>query len=216
VDNLAKEPWPPIAPAANHQTVGARFLQSLIGRVEVGDVAVGDYRDPDALLDCPDKPPISRSRIELTAGTSVHCYHSNAACFGNPGEPRCVTIVLVPAGAHLQGNRQVDRPDRRFENPRRMSLIAHQRRAGMAVDDLFYRTAEIDGYDPRTGISVELRRLGHDLGVAACELHRHRLLFGTIARHRQRLPGLADHRLAGDHFRHDETRPQLLDETPER
>ena len=125
-------------------------------------------------------------------------------------------LLLVPAGAHLQGDRQVDRLHGCFEDARRMSFVAHQRRAGVAVDHLFHRTAEIDVDHPRAAIGVELCRLGHDARLAAGELHRHRLLFGAALRHSQRLPSLADHRLAGDHLRNDEAGAEPLDESAER
>ena len=146
----------------------------------------------------------------------MHRDHADAARFGDPRERRRVAIAVIPAGAHLQGDRQVDRLDGGFENPRGMQLVAHQRRAGMAVDHLFHRAAEIDVDQPRAAIGIELRRLRHDPRLAAGELHRHRLLVGAALRHRQRLPGLADRRLAGDHLRHHQRGALLFDHAPER
>ena len=137
----------------------------------------------------------------------------DSAIFARRGALR---LLLVPAGAHLQRDRQIDRLDRRFEDARGMHFVAHQRRAGMAVDDLFHRAAEIDVDQPRAAIGVELGRLGHDLRLAAGELHRHRLLLGAALRHRQRLPRLADRRLAGDHLGDDKRGAVPLDEAAER
>ena len=97
-----------------------------------------------------------------------------------------------------------------------MRFVAHQRGAGMAVDDLFHRAAEIDVDQPRAAVGVELRGLGHDLRLAAGELHRHRLLVGAALRHRQRLPGLADRRLACDHLGDDKRGAVPLDQTAKR
>ena len=63
---------------------------------------------------------------------------------------------------------------------------------------------------------VELRRLGHLLGRAAGELHRDRLLDRVPDRLLQRLAGLADRRLAGDHLGHGQPGAVALDDPPER
>src|SRR5271165_7513967 len=96
-----------------------------------------------------------------------------------------------------------------------MGLVAHQRRARLAIDHFLHWTAEIDVDDPRAAIGIELCRLGYHPRLAPGKLNRHRLLVRAALRHRSRLPRLTDHRFAGDHFGHDETRPQALDETPE-
>ena len=169
-----------------------------------------------AVLDLADEFPIGGAGVELAARAAVHADHANAACFGNPSEPGRIAAAVVPAGAHLQGDRQVHRLDRRLENARGMRFVAHQRRAGMAVDHLLHRAAEIDVDDPRPAIGVELGRLGHHPRLAAGELHRHRLLIGAALRHRHRLARLADHRLAGDHLGDDKPGSEPLDEAAER
>ena len=63
---------------------------------------------------------------------------------------------IVPAGAHLQGDRQGDGLDRCLQNSRGMDFIAHERGPGMAVDDLLHRTTEIDVDEGRTPILVQL------------------------------------------------------------
>ncbi len=97
-----------------------------------------------------------------------------------------------------------------------MQLVAHQRRAGMAVDHFLDRAAEIDVDDLRAAIGVELGRLGHDTRLAAGELHRHRLFLGAALCHRQRLSRFADHRLARDHLRDHKPGAQPLDQTAKR
>ncbi len=81
-----------------------------------------------------------------------------------------------------------------------MQLVAHQGRTGMAVHHF----------------GVKLGRFGHDPRLAAGELYRHRLLIGAALRHRQRLPGVADRRLAGDHFRDHERGALAFDDAAER
>jgi len=142
--------------------------------------------------------------------------HPDAACLSDAGKPGCVAIAIIPACAHLQGNRQIDRLDCRFQDTRSMGLVAHQRRASVAIDHFLYRTAEIDVDDPRAAVGIELCRFGHHPRLAAGELNRHRLFFRAASRHRQRLPGFSDHRLAGDHFGHNKAGPQVLDEAAKR
>ena len=170
----------------------------------------------DRLLHLADEAPIGAAGVELAARAAVHRDHADAAGFGNLRQARRVAVVVVPARAHLQGDRQIDRLDGRLEDARGVQFVAHQRRAGMAVDHLLDRAAEIDVDQPRAAVGVELRGLGHDLRLAAGELHRHRLLLGAALRHRQRLARLADRRLAGDHLGNDQRRPMPFDEAPER
>ena len=63
----------------------------------------------DRVLDLADEFPIGRPGVELAAGPAMHADHANAAVLGNAGEPRRVAAAVVPAGAHLQGDR-TDRP----------------------------------------------------------------------------------------------------------
>ena len=99
---------------------------------------------------------------------------------------------------------------------RRERQIAHQRRAGVAVDDLLHRAAHVDVDDRCAALLVELCRFGHHLRLAAGELERHRLLGRIPQRLLQRLAGLADHRLAGDHLADRQPRAIALDDPPER
>src|ERR1044072_5203671 len=71
-----------------------------------------------------------------------------------------------------------------------MQLVAHQGRAGMAVDDLFHRATEIDVDKGRAAIGVELARLRHNVWLAAGELDGHRLLLRAAPSHRQGLAGV--------------------------
>ena len=153
-DNLANEPRPSVAAAPDHQTVGAGFLQCPVGVVAGRNVAVGDDRDRHRFFDLANKTPVGGASIKLATSTAVHADHADAAGFADPSEPRRVAGALVPSRAHLQGDRQVDRLYRCFEDSRGMSLVAHQRGAGMPVDHLFHRATEIYVDDPRAAISV--------------------------------------------------------------
>src|SRR6516164_929814 len=124
---LASEPRPSTASAANHQAVGSRFAQRLIGTLEAYDVAIDDDRDAYRILDETDEVPVGGAGIELAARVTVDGDHADPACFGNPRKPGCVAVAIIPAGAHLKGDRQIDCLDRRLEDACSMSLVAHQR-----------------------------------------------------------------------------------------
>src|SRR5713226_3830795 len=81
LDNLADEPWPSVAPTADHQSVGAGFPQCTIGVVQGDDVAVCDNRNSDGFLDLANEFPIGGSGIKLAARAAVHADHANAARF---------------------------------------------------------------------------------------------------------------------------------------
>ena len=215
-DDLGDEPRPAIAAAANHDPVGAGFRQGPVDLFQARDIAIDDDRDRNCLLDRADKAPIGLPGVKLTARAAVHRDHADAAGFGDFGESRRVAVIVVPARAHLEGDRQIDGLNRGFEDARGMQFVAHQGRAGMAVDDLFDRAAEIDVDKRRATIRIELGRLGHDPRLAAGELDGHRLLLGAALRHREGLARLADRRLAGDHLRDDKRGPLLLDDAAER
>ena len=61
----------------------------------------------------------------------------------------------------------------------------------MAVHHLLHRAAEIDVDEGGAAIGVEARRLGHHRGLAAGELHRHRLLLGRVLGHASGIGGSA-------------------------
>src|SRR6516165_12397090 len=70
LDDLTDEPGPSVASATDHQTVGARLGQCLIGVVEGEDVAVGDDGNADCILNFADEFPIGGSGIKLAASAA--------------------------------------------------------------------------------------------------------------------------------------------------
>ena len=146
----------------------------------------------------------------------MHGDHLDAAVFRDLGEARGVLVGIVPALAHLQRDRQLHRLHRRFQDPGGLGLVAHQRGAGIAVDHLLHRAAEIDVDDGGAAILVELGGLGHHMRLAAGKLHRHRRFLGHILGHAQRLAVLPDHRFAGDHLGHHQPGAAALDQAAER
>ena len=215
VDDLLQEPGTAIAAAPDHHAIGPGFRQRPAHRRHIHDIAIDHDGNSDGLLHLAQEGPIGAAVVELAARAAMNRDHPDAAILGDAGQPRRVAAGMVPAGAHLQGHRQVHRLDRRLQDPRRMNLVAHERRAGMTVHHLLHRAAEIDVDESRTPVLVQLRRLGHHLGLAAGKLDRHGQLLRAALGHEQGFPRLADEGLAGDHFRDDEPRAAALDQAAE-
>src|SRR6516164_10139210 len=79
IGHLTRKPRPPAAFPADHQAVGARLAQRLIGALQAHDIAVGDDRDPYRILDETDELPVGGAGIELAARAAMDSDHPNAA-----------------------------------------------------------------------------------------------------------------------------------------
>src|SRR5690606_34982147 len=78
------------------------------------------------------------------------------------------------------------------------------------------RATHVDVDDCGAAVLVELGRLGHLRWAASGELQRHRFLDRVPSRFLKALARLADHRRAGDHLCHIETRPVTAHQRTER
>jgi hypothetical protein len=214
--DLARKPGPALGAAPDHDAVGAGGGERRARVLEADDIAVDHDRDAHRLLDPAHEIPIGGAVVELAAGAAVHRDHANAARLGDARQLRRVAAGLVPAGAHLERDREVDRRDRGLHDAPGQVGFAHQRRAGGLVDHLLDRTTEVDVDQRRAAVGIEPRRLGHDFGLAAGQLHRHGEDLGAALGQLHRLPGLADHGLAGDHLRDHQPGAEALDQAPER
>src|SRR5258706_8572837 len=85
LDRLLHEPRPAIAATADHQPIGTGFGQCTIGVVEIDDVAIGNDRDRDRVLDLTDKVPIGAPGEHLTAGATMYRNHPDTAGLGDLG-----------------------------------------------------------------------------------------------------------------------------------
>ncbi len=214
--DLARKPRTAIGTAPDHGAVRARQAQHLGGVLEGIDVAIADHRDRHRFLDLADEAPVGMAVIELVAGAAMHGDHLHAGILGDARQGRRVAAVHVPAGAHLQRHRQVDRLDHRRDDVAGQLLVAHQRRAGIAIDHLLHRTAHIDVDDRGAAVLVELGGFRHHLGLAAGQLNRHGEFLGAGGRHLHGLAVGADHGLAGDHLGHDQAGAAALGQATER
>ena len=122
---------------------------------------------------------------------------------------------MVPAHAHLEGDRDRDGAGGRFENAGGGDFVAHQGAAGHLADgDFLDRTAEIDVDDIGAAADGDAGGLGHGGGVAARQLDR-----GWAAVHLGHAQGglvLAHHGPGGDHLGDDEAGAEFAGEAAER
>ena len=182
------------------------MFQRLRRIFDPANVAINNHRYRDRLLDAGDKAPVCLVPVHLVAGAAVDRHHFCAQILGNPGQLGGVERGVVPAHPHFDRDRYVDRLDRRLDQRGGQREIAHQRRSGIAVDNLLDRTTHVDVDNRGAAVGIKLGRLGHFRWRAAGELERNRLFHRIPRRFLQRLTRFADHRRAGDHLGHIQTR----------
>src|SRR4029077_1759556 len=78
IGHLASKPRPAIASPTDHQAVGARLPQCLIGVLEADNVAIGDNRNSYRVLDKTDEFPVGETGIELASCSTMHSNHPDA------------------------------------------------------------------------------------------------------------------------------------------
>src|SRR3977135_219239 len=110
----AEDPWRTMTRAPDHYSVCAREIKYLARFFRRSDVAVREYRDPDARFDSADRVVLGRAFIKIRARAAVHRERGNAALLRDAGNVRAVSVLAVPAGTDLESYGHVDRvPHRR-------------------------------------------------------------------------------------------------------
>ena len=109
-------------------------------------------------------------------------------------------FVAVPAGAHLERDRDARGGDDRGEDAADQRLVAHQRGAGGPVADLLRRAAEVDVDDLGAEVDVHARRLGHHRRVVARDLHHARLRLAAVIEPVARLGRIPEPDVRGHHL----------------
>ena len=113
---------------------------------------------------------------------------------------RRIQASVIPTHAHFDSHRHRHGLHRCRNQARGQGQITHQRRAGVAINNLFNRAPHVDVDNGRTAFFIQLGRLAHFIRGATGKLHRHGLLNGVPFAFLDALPRLTDHRLAGDHL----------------
>ena len=164
-----------------------------------------------ALLHLADEGPIGAAVIELAAGAAVDGDHLDAAlCSAMRARLRRIAVGVRPSPCASSASPAASRPS---PSPRGCGAAWVSSRISdepaWPLTTFFTGQPKLMSMMRGAAILVELRRLGHHLGLAAGELHGHRKFLGRVLRHQQGLARFADHRLAGDHLGHDQARARL-------
>ena len=140
----------------------------------------------------------------------MHRKRSGAAVLHGAGKLDRVDMVLVPALAELDGDRQGNRLDDRLGDPAREGGIFHERAAAPVARDLGRRTAHVDVNHVGTVVERLFCRLCQDVWLVPEELHRDRP-FGIL--YAEQLGGFligVVHPLGARHFADHIGRAELL------
>src|SRR5215472_9930139 len=122
----AKNPWRPVARAADHYSVCTGEIKYLAGFFSVADVAVGKHRNANVPLDVANCGVLGGACKEIRARAAVHGERCDAAALGDRCDFDAVHVLTVPAGADLEGHGNVDRAHDGFENARHQRLVPEQ------------------------------------------------------------------------------------------
>ncbi|MNP28818.1 hypothetical protein D3C76_1218140 [compost metagenome] len=114
--DLAKDPWPPLGSPANQQAIDPGGFQHRPGLFWRGDIAVGKNRDRHRLLDGSDGVVFGFAGVQVGACAAMHRQRLDAGLLGDPRHVQAVLVRPVPAGADLQGHRDVHGADHGVEN----------------------------------------------------------------------------------------------------
>ena len=127
-------------------------------------------------------------------------YHFCTKIFGDMCQLGGIQAAIIPPHPHFYRHWNRHSLNCCLDQTRGQRKVTHQSGTGVAIDNLFYRTAHVDIDNRGTTIFVQLSRLPHFIRGATCQLHGNRLFNRIPFAFLQRLPGFTDHGLAGDHF----------------
>ncbi len=107
--DLAEDPWIGGRGAADHHGVAAGLGDQGAGVFGGADVAIADDGDADGVFDLGDVVPAGLAGVALLAGAGVERDGVEAAVFGELRERDADDVVVVPAEAELDGERNCNR-----------------------------------------------------------------------------------------------------------
>ena len=100
----------------------------------------------------------------------MQCDRAQAAVFGHLGQLHADNIFVVPAGAELYREWNLDGCAHRFEDFADRGQIAQQAGAAIALDHLLRRAAEVKVDQVKAEIFDHAGRVRHHSGIAAKKL----------------------------------------------
>ena len=113
---------------------------------------------------------------------------------------RRVPLAVVPAGAHLDRDRDADGLHHPANHRRRVPRLTHEAASGIVLGDLRDRTPHVHVDDVRAHAFDHLRRRRHLLGIAAEDLNRDRPLFFRVLGELERAVDAAHQPFRADHL----------------
>ena len=213
---LRENPGIALSAAADHDGTAAGLFHQGCRRRAVDDVAVADDRDGYGIDDGFDFLPVRLAAIELFPRPSVDGDGSGTSRFSPFGQFRRRKRGVIPAGAHLDRDRDGHGADDGTDDFLCQGQVLHQGRAVAVLDDFLDGTAHIDIDDIGTVFFDDGRCLGHDVRVRAENLHGQGVFpVFDVQQFFCMLVAVAD-TLGTDHFRADQGRPIAVGDDPVR
>ena len=126
----------------------------------------------------------------------------NAGRFSHLRDDMDIFVIVVPAQAGFQGNRHIHRFDHCIQNIGHQRLVLQQSAAGEHIAHFFGGAAHIDIDHLRALRHVITRGFGQLRRLAAGNLHHAHALFSFKIAAAQGFAGMAQRRVAGEHFTH--------------
>ncbi len=200
--DLAENPRSSLGGPTDQQGIHPGLLDDFPGLFRRIDVAIGEHRYRHGLLDRRDGLVLRLPGVQVGAGPAMHRKSLDPRLFGELRDGDAVTVVPVPAGPDLQGDRYVDRPDHGIEDLGDQRLVPQQGGPRCLVAYLLRRAAHVDVDDLRTEFHIALRGLGQHGRIAAGDLHRARLVLAIVDQAQARLAAVPQADVAGHHLRY--------------
>lgn len=138
----------------------------------------------------------------------MHGEGADAGVFSDFRNAQCIAVVMVPAGADFQGDRDRHGGNHRSKDLGDQALVAHQRRTGGLVADLLGRTTHVDVDDLCAKLNVGTRGIGQHLRVGAGDLNAAWFVFVAMNEPLLGLAALPQAGVAGNHLGNCHARAQ--------
>ena len=211
--DLRKQPGIPLRSTGNQHRVAAGLVHHPQRVRAAAHVAVAEHRHRHALLHLPDDAPVRMPGVLLHAGAPVHRDGRRARLLTDLRHLHGVDVLRIPARANLHRHRNVHCVHHGPHDAADLLRVAHQRAALAVSGDLRCGTAEVEVEKIEACGDKLLRRVRHDLRIAAKQLKRGDSLPRQPG---QQLPGVAvlaagvDPALRGEHLAHAPGRALLM------
>ena len=216
MQRVAEDPGVTLSSAADHDTTGARGFQYPFGFLRGIDIPVGQYGNTHC-CDYTGHGLVFGVAVETAgAGAAMDGKCLNSCVFRNACDGQGIAFVGAPACADFQSHRHVHCLHHGVQNICHQGFVTQQRGAGRLAADFLRRATHVDVDDLCTEVYVGACGLCQHIRVGTGNLHRDRAGFVGMGQPRTALARVPQARIGGHHFGHDQPRPQVTAELPER